>query len=112
MIFLISTKAGLLKNIEKHLSKCLRCREMSKTKVGTFFFEHPVCIYACLYVCMYVCMYVSVLGVHGLPYQSLHSCQADTPKLRDLQSKRVKNNGPIMDPWGILRNFDRHPSII
>ena len=31
---------------------------MSKTKVGTFFFEHPVCIYACLYVCMYVCMYV------------------------------------------------------
>ena len=31
------TKAGLLKNVQKHLSTCFRSWERGKTKVGTFF---------------------------------------------------------------------------
>ena len=37
LLFLNSTKAGLLKNVQKHLSGYFGSREMSKTKVGTFF---------------------------------------------------------------------------
>ena len=37
MLSFNSTKGGLLKNIQKHLSRCFGSREMSKTKVGTFF---------------------------------------------------------------------------
>ena len=37
ILFLDSAKAGLLKNVQKHLSRCFGSREMSKTKVGTFF---------------------------------------------------------------------------
>ena len=37
LLFLNSTKAGLLKNIQKHLSRFFGSREIRKTKVGTFF---------------------------------------------------------------------------
>ena len=36
LLFLNSIKAGLLKNVQKHLSICFRSREKSKSKVGTF----------------------------------------------------------------------------
>ena len=39
--FLDSAKAGMLKNVQNYFLRCLRSREMSKTKVGTFF-KHPV----------------------------------------------------------------------
>ena len=41
LLFLDSAKTGLLKNVQKHFLRCFRSREMSKTKVGTFF-KHPV----------------------------------------------------------------------
>ena len=39
LLFLNSTKTGLLKNVQKHLSGCFGSRERRKTKVGTFFWN-------------------------------------------------------------------------
>ena len=39
-----STVAGLLKNVQKHLSRCFRSREMNKAKSGYFLFKTP-CIF-------------------------------------------------------------------
>ena len=43
LLFLDSTKAGLLKNVQNQFSRCFGSRGMSKTKVGTFFLKRPVC---------------------------------------------------------------------
>ena len=37
LLFLDSAKVGLLKNVHNQFSRCFGSREMSKTKVGTFF---------------------------------------------------------------------------
>ena len=42
MLSFNSIKAGLLKNVQKHLSRCFGSREMSKTKAGSFFLKHFV----------------------------------------------------------------------
>ena len=39
LIFLDSAKVGLLKNVHNQFSRCFGSREMSKTKVGTFFWN-------------------------------------------------------------------------
>ena len=38
-LFLDSEKAGLLKKVWSHFSRCFECQEMSKRKVGTFFWN-------------------------------------------------------------------------
>ena len=37
LLFFDLAKAGLLKNVQNYFIRCFRSREMSKTKVGTFF---------------------------------------------------------------------------
>ena len=39
LLFLDSAKAGLLKNVQNHFLRCFRSQEMSKSKVGTFFWN-------------------------------------------------------------------------
>ena len=39
LLFLDSGKAGLLENVQNHFSKYFESREISKTKVGTFFWN-------------------------------------------------------------------------
>ena len=89
--FLDSAKAGLLKNVQNYFLRCFRSREISKTKVGTFFWNT---------------LYMTTIIFLTLPRISLFI-------LSDNRSKQANHNGPhkwsnksFSRPYSLMHEVD------